>query len=290
MSSKPANIPIVNCATTINSLAADARTLHNGFDNIQRQLLRLSDSEKPPRLTQDWRVHTEDYRAILHSSDTYATNLTSIINIYLALQGDITEEDTDDMIEELSTLRKDLEKPPPDMSKSCMELKRRIGECLSGTASAVSTITGIEISSNVPSSTYDPSPHVKSGSKKSVLTCDSRRRNYIASGASRTDFVSSWAWSIACSAFPTLRKLDGRERQDGSSAKPNPLVSDATAMESVHYDPALLQSITGVVANLEKQAQKFGVFSEVTKHLENELNAYLAAFQAVKTYQTPVSD
>ncbi|KAL1940896.1 hypothetical protein VTO73DRAFT_7937 [Trametes versicolor] len=301
MSLKTASVPIVDCATTIYGLASDVRNTHKAFDETHRQILRIPDQLKPPRLSSEWHIFSEQYNNIIHSSDSAATGVASNINVYLSLQGEIGEEDTDDMIEELSALIKDLAKVPTDMSAACTDLKRRLESCLR-------ELTGVPASGDQgtpPAATNSATSYAASKTQDQVKPINLRQRAWgrmsnalaalqqIDQSRESLDARSQIRQSYAKDQSPTsnAQSTTPQARQGGLEGGRTSLTGAQNApqpMAPTYIDGALVKSIQDIITSLEKQTNKFRVFADAAKHLENELNAYQSAFQAVKIYPTPL--
>ncbi|EIW58140.1 uncharacterized protein TRAVEDRAFT_47318 [Trametes versicolor FP-101664 SS1] len=295
MSLKTASVPIVDCATTIYGLASDVRNTHKAFDETHRQILRIPDQLKPPRLSSEWHIFSEQYNNIIHSSDSAATGVASNINVYLSLQGEIGEEDTDDMIEELAALIKDLAKVPTDMSAACTDLKRRLESCLR-------ELTGAPASGGQgtpPAATNSATSKTQDQVKPTNLRQRAWGRMSNALAALQQIDQSKGSLNARSQSYAKDQSLSSNvqsrtpqaphEVPEGGSASLTDAQNAPQPTAPTYIDGALVKSIQDIIASLEKQTNKFRAFADAAKHLENELNAYQSAFQAVKIYPTPVS-
>ncbi|KAL1948618.1 hypothetical protein VTO73DRAFT_10424 [Trametes versicolor] len=302
MSTKLGSVPIVECAAGIRSLATDAHNTHRAFAEVQRHILRTSDPLKPSDLPSAWRTYTEAYVTIVRSSDAAATKLASNINMYLSLQGDLEEDDTEDMIEELSALVKDLPAVPTNMSTSCAELRNRVETCLLGLTNSTLP-TNVDGSCSITASTSKvrsetgPTPGTANANEASrrvwgrafgALAAFQQPED-TKSVLNRVARAPSQGWGDIAGVVSAAQNMwagpyattNGQSTTASDSRTVPPPAKPATGA-----DETLVGLIKSVLENLATQVPKFNAFSEVSKHLENELNAYKSAFQAVKTYPT----
>ncbi|EIW54651.1 uncharacterized protein TRAVEDRAFT_22579 [Trametes versicolor FP-101664 SS1] len=277
---KLASVPIIECATTIHKLAGDARSLHKALDETQRRILRVPAPLMPSELVLEWRKVSEAYGAILHASDVCATNLAATMNTHISLQGEIVDEDAEDMIEELSALQKDVKTAPTHMSTSCADLKRHVEAFLRSVNSTAPSRAPGAASSTAASASTSSFPH--SGSVHSGRAHDETSGAPL--GPVYTNDVSSRAWSRVNNALAALWQLD--EHKNGSQSVPGARSAAAPETPSRAVDEALVGAIKGIIAGLDQQIQQFKAFTDVAKHLENEINAYHSAFLAFKMYPT----
>ncbi|OJT03942.1 hypothetical protein TRAPUB_5371 [Trametes pubescens] len=203
MSAKLRSVPIVECAACICSLAVDARNIHRAFAETQCHILRISDSLKPSELSSAWCTYTE---------------------------GDIDEDETDDMIEELSVLLKT--DPAPGTAIANKASRRAWGRAIS----ALAMLQQPEDTKNVPSS---------------VARASSQGCGDIAGIISAAQ--NMWAGPYA--------PANGQNTATSDLRTVPPPANPATPSNKT-----LVGLIKGVLAGLTAQVPKFNAFSEVAKH------------------------
>ncbi|KAI0628075.1 hypothetical protein C8Q77DRAFT_1076980 [Trametes polyzona] len=316
------SIPLLACATAIHNLALDARKTHKTFDEIQRHMLRNPGQLIRSGLSSDWRTLTDDYGKLLHASDLSAIDIAATIDTYLSLQEDTKDEDEDDMITELSQIRKNISTASLGLSHSCGDLKQRVEAlashitCLSSavdahTAMSPSAVSGSSVSSPLrplsSNSTSMPrmSLPVSTSSTLSPITIDTTTRSPWArlSGALAVLQQVSASPTRAQPQDPVRSPTDVRAdasvstRHTAQHTAQNPLENASSGLRAsiAHQadnpqhsaSDALVRLVKELVTALGDQTEKFKAFSEAAKHLDNEMNAYLSAFEAHKAFPTP---
>ncbi|KAI0641311.1 hypothetical protein C8Q79DRAFT_1014269 [Trametes meyenii] len=282
------SLPIADCSVTIRNLASEARGFHKAMNDLQRQIRRSSPGSSAT-LGDEWDTYLEEYRGILQTSDTLANNIAATINVYLALQGDVGEEDADDMIEELSALRRDLVQERTDPGVLCANLKIRIETFFRSIAPSTAPADGMRSSSV----THAPSP-VSSGpvsvrdevGKVSGRLADAADRRTL--GRIGTALMTLQMPEDGKSGTCALAvHRDGNVINQGDLSRTLGTAESRVPPQTYAVDDTFISAVLATVQGLEKQSQQFKAFSEASKYLENELSAYQSAFQAVKAYPTP---
>ncbi|KAL7277040.1 hypothetical protein ACG7TL_008884 [Trametes sanguinea] len=302
--------PIAKSAASIHDLAITAQTQHRAMRDARRQLSRLNEPSRES-LKAEWTTYVDRYEQILNGSDTTASKLAAVIDVYLALQGNTEDDKEGAMITELTLLRAELERPQPDFTSECMKLSNDMkGLC--------SKLMGSPPRDSVASQDATPKGNinVEPVVAQSAVGGDINSLDFYMSllmarqspmrGRTPTNEGPRSLWSFLLPAavssppIPTVSPHVGTNTSNLTQAQvmavdrfkqlgelgANGTSSRSTGASRNLTNNILAGTINGNIQTLEAQAQQFSVFSELTQHLKNEIGAYLLAFQAAKAYPT----
>ncbi|KAI0659986.1 hypothetical protein C8Q70DRAFT_108049 [Cubamyces menziesii] len=235
--------------------------------------------------------HEQQYKNLLDDADVAASQLMAVIRVYLVLQSSKSEAQEADMVTELGNLRKSLTERTYDLSSRCKDLRGDIQASYERLSQAVET-NGITAT--------DPSNNMESSGETQA------RRSDKVSGtpARKPSILGRLMSAFLCRVLRKPRKserqtaklsrgLTNPERtpkdasQTGDEMRIAPSTSDQRrppARQDSQADaiPTTLEAIRESILGLETQAPLFDAFSELARHLRNELDAYLHAFEAAK--------
>ncbi|OSD04982.1 hypothetical protein PYCCODRAFT_1432717 [Trametes coccinea BRFM310] len=265
--------------------------------DTRRQLSRLNEPSRES-LKAEWTTYVDRYEQILNGSDTTASKLAAVIDVYLALQGNTEDDKEGAMITELTLLRAELERPQPDFTSECMKLSNDMkGLCskLMGSPPRDSVAS----QDATPKGNINVEPVVAQSAVGFAQESPMRGRTPTNEGPR-----SLWSFllpaAVSSPPIPTVLPHVGTNTSNLTQAQvmafdrfkqlgelgANGTSSRSTGASRNLTNNILAGTINGNIQTLEAQAQQFSVFSELTQHLKNEIGAYLLAFKAAKAYPT----
>ncbi|KAH9887927.1 hypothetical protein C8Q73DRAFT_194116 [Cubamyces lactineus] len=284
--------PITTCAANLRSLKTSSRQMYRAMRDIRASMSRL-DVAGRDTFEGDWVAFVDRYKNLLDDADLVASQLMAIIKVYLVLQSSKSEAQEADMITELGNLRQSLTERTYDLSSRCKDVRGDVQafcERLSQTAKT-KRITAVD-----PATNTESNPSAKGGETQS-------RRSDNASGppGHMPSILERLMSAFFCRVFSRPRKSDKQRSKSsrklagsGGVAKDSSQTDGEARIDErrppTRQDsqadaiPATLQAIREVVSGLETQAPLFEAFPELARHLRNELDAYLHAFEAAKAF------
>ncbi|KAJ8461836.1 hypothetical protein ONZ51_g11284 [Trametes cubensis] len=283
---------LTTCAANLRSLKTSSRQIYRTLRDIRASMSRL-DVAGRNIFEGDWVAFVEQYKNLLDDTDVAASQLMAVIRVYLVLQSSKSEAQEADMVTELGNLRKSLTERTYDLSSRCKDLRGDIQASYERLSQAVETngITAADPSDNLENSRETQTRRL--GSDKASGT-PARKPSIL--GRLMSAFLCRFLRKPRTSERQTAklsRGLTNPERtpkdasQTGDETRIAPSTSDQRrppARQDSQADaiPTTLEAIRESILGLETQAPLFDAFSELARHLRNELDAYLHAFEAAK--------
>ncbi|KAI0659982.1 hypothetical protein C8Q70DRAFT_107731 [Cubamyces menziesii] len=266
----------VDAKDILGACVSDFRLLIDGAPAIYRSLRRIRvDTAYDTDCVFVWEIFSTRYRRLLDESDSARGELLAIIRIYLALQGNTTPDDIDEMITELLGLQEQLSSRDYHLDTVCSALGDDIKTWHSKfLSSAVCEAERRNASEKFAGNGGDQA----FGDHETQALPMRLRVSLLDVFAMRVYNGCRRIWTVMSrgSVAPSLTLSSSMRHAAGGANTTGHATAQNEAGSTI--DSLVVES----VQQLEIQAPLYGAFNELTKHLKNEVGAYLLAFQRFK--------
>ncbi|KAJ8456758.1 hypothetical protein ONZ51_g11937 [Trametes cubensis] len=289
--------PISGCVANLRDLALSSRGLYRAFRDTRGSVSRLNIPERDV-FEAEWTAFADRYKNLLDDSDLAASQLIAIIKVFLVLQSKKGDAPEDDMISELDSLRQTLIEREYDLGSQCNELREDVRRDCAKLFEAINSegVTPLDSKTSNDDSKISelPSKPIRADSDGSTArkvfilwrilnVVDRLRRARKSETQNQPERKSNRSKAIfkgnVTRKEKKSRQARGADRPPAAKQRTQPPhLSQASAAS------ATLEAIKEILEKLEKQEPLFDAFPELAKHLRNEIDAYLRAFEAVKAF------
>ncbi|KAH9887922.1 hypothetical protein C8Q73DRAFT_711231 [Cubamyces lactineus] len=286
--------PITGCVANLRDLAVSSRGLYRAIRDTRGSVSRLNILGRDA-FEAEWTAFAERYKNLLDDSDLAASQLIAIIKVFLVLQSKKGDAPEDDMISELDSLRQTLTERQYDLSSQCNKLREDVGRDYVVLSQAIDSEGALCPSNRVNSNdskTPDPSSKPNRTDTNSSVVVPKVFILWRIFNAIRLRRVRNPETQNRTDCRPVKSKPSRMEkiaRKKRQQRKPKGADRPSTARQGTQSSQAsaastTLEAIKDILEKLEQQEPLFDAFPELAKHLRNEIDAYLRAFEAVKAY------
>ncbi|KAI0324393.1 hypothetical protein GY45DRAFT_1439108 [Cubamyces sp. BRFM 1775] len=293
--------PITGCVANLRDLADSSRGLYRAFRDTRGSVSRLNFTGRDA-FEAEWTAFAERYKNLLDDSDLAASQLIAIIKVFLVLQSKKGDAPEDDMISELDTLRQTLTERQYDLGIQCNKLREDVSKNCTDLSQAIDLdgVLCLDPKTSIHANTGDsktpglPRKPTRTDTSSTVVVSKVFILWRILSAvrlrrAKKPETQTRTERKPVRSKLPRGEKM-GRKKQPKRQTKGAdraPAVRQGTQssqLSRASAASATLEAIRDILEKLEKQEPLFDAFPELAKHLRNEIDAYLRAFEAVKAY------